>query len=53
MEAMLDELTVTQGERTTIPVRVHGAADLKEMPVVVNLGTGISSAFGPFLLEAG
>ena len=35
-----------QGENATIPVRVHGAAELKEIPLVVNLAKGIQCNVG-------
>ena len=48
LESMVDEVTITQGEDTTIPVRIHGAKpDLKEMPLVVNLGYSIKCNHGP------
>jgi len=46
LESTINELTIKQGEKTTIPVRVHGASDLKEMPLVVNLANSIKCNIG-------
>lgn len=39
LEASAGELTGRPGDTLNIPVRVHNAKDLKEMPTVVNLAT--------------
>lgn len=46
LESMIKELTITQGETAKIPVRVHGAANAKEVPLVVNLAEGIKCNLG-------
>lgn len=39
LEAITQDLTLSPGGAATLDVRVHGAGDLKEMPVVVSLAT--------------
>ncbi|MBI3865213.1 MAG: PPC domain-containing protein [Planctomycetia bacterium] len=39
LEAVTKEITIAAGGTGTIAVRVHGDADLKTMPIVVNLAT--------------
>lgn len=46
LEATIDELTIKQGEETSIPVRIHGAENLKEIPLVVNLAESIKCNLG-------
>lgn len=46
LETMVSELTIKQGEETTIPVRIHSEAEVSEMPLVVNLAEGIRCNLG-------
>ncbi len=39
LEAIAPEITITAGGNATIPVKVLGAGDVKEMPIVVNIAT--------------
>lgn len=39
LEAVTQEISIAQGGSGTITVKAHGAADLKVMPIVVNLAT--------------
>ncbi len=46
LESTLEELTVRQGENSTIPVRVHGDPAIMEIPLVVNLAESIQCNLG-------
>lgn len=46
LESTISELTIKQGDNATIPVRVHGGDDINEMPLVVNIATGIKCNLG-------
>ena len=39
LEAITSEITIPAGGAATIPVKVLGAGDVKEMPIVVNIAT--------------
>jgi len=48
LEAISSEVTASAGSTVSVPVRVHNAGELKNMPVVVNLASSaVACAFTP------
>ena len=48
LEALTNDITVAPGTMTTLPVRIHNAGDLKQMPIVLSIATnGVATSLTP------
>ncbi len=48
LEALTTDITLAPGATTTLPVRIHNAGDLKQMPVVISIATnGVATSLSP------